>query len=140
MPNENTLAGAVEKLQAQVTLDAPLRAAWMKDLMKRNKDLTNLRIRLHRECNQAAQCLDELALEWARSGRLPQFHQDAEWGGKNALLRERIHRAHIFAKWLEASGFQLCGTSEAECLKWLLVDFWKLYGQTAWLETIENPI
>ena len=140
MPNENVLAVAIERLQTQVTADAPQRDAWMKDLRKRNKDLTNLRIRLHRECDQAHQCLDELALEWARTGRLPQFRQDAEWGEKNALFRERIHRAHIFAKWLEAAGFQLYGTSEAECLKWLLTDFWKLYGQSAWLETIENPI
>jgi len=41
MPN-NVLAGVIERLEAQVTLDAPLRAAWMKDLKKWHPNLTNL--------------------------------------------------------------------------------------------------
>jgi hypothetical protein len=126
----------VEKLQAQVTLDAPEREQWMKDLKKWNKNLTNLRIRLHRESDQASVGLDEIALAWARTGKPPQPRQDAESDKKSALFRERILHAHIFSKSLEDAGFQICGTSEEAFLAWILTDFWKSYGQMAWLETI----
>lgn len=138
MPNQDVLAGVIEKLQAQVTLDASRREEWMRDLKKRNKYLNALRQRLLSESVRLSHHIDALALEWASTGRLPESHQDTALETQLAFLRERIHRAHIFAKWLKDGGCQICGADEENVVLWLLTDFWKLYGQSAWLETIAS--
>jgi hypothetical protein len=138
-PNKNVLAGVVEKLQAQVTQDAPQRQEWIKILIKRRHNLTTLKTQQISDELRFASVIDANCLEWAQSGQLPQLKiPDAQQ--YILFVWERFCRACLFAQWLQASGCQIFDKSEQEVLAWLLTDFWKFYGRMAWRATPANSL